>query len=183
MCRTASQASPKSVHAKSFGEEIAVIIEASISTIETMEDRRYVAMLYKDVKMLRSLLHDQLTYVHSSGVTDTKASYIAGIEAGTWDYRCIRRSKQTIKVQKSLALVVNCLSMNLAVGGHLVCMENRDLAVWVCEASIWRLIAVQSSAIVPSAKVTSVWGSDDEGEGDLGFAFISPRNLQSFNIQ
>jgi len=160
-----------------------VIIEASISTIETMEDRRYAAMLYKDVKMLRSLLRDQLTYVHSSGTTDTKASYIAGLEAGTWDYRCIRRSKQTIKVQKSLALVVNCLSMNIAVGGHLVCMENRDLAVWVCEASIWRLIAVQSSAIVPSAKVTSVWGSDDEGEGDLGFAFISPRNLQSFNIQ
>ena len=148
-----------------------------------MEDRRYVAMLYKDVKMLRSLLHDQLTYVHSSGVTDTKASYIAGIEAGTWDYRCIRRSKQTIKVQKTLALVVNCLSMNIAVGGHLVCMENRDLAVWVCEASIWRLIAVQSSAIVPSPKVTSVWGSDDEVEGDLGLAFISPRNLQSFNIQ
>jgi hypothetical protein len=77
-----------------------LIIEASISTIETMEDRRYAAMLYKDVKMLRSLLHDQLTYVHSSGTTDTKASYIAGLEAGTWDYRCIRRSKQTIKVQK-----------------------------------------------------------------------------------
>jgi hypothetical protein len=39
MRRTGSQASPKSVHAKSFGEEIVVIIEASISTIETMEDR------------------------------------------------------------------------------------------------------------------------------------------------
>jgi hypothetical protein len=108
MWRTGSQASPKSVHAKSFGEEIVVIIEASISTIETMEDRRYAAMLYKDVEMLRALLHDQLTYVHSSGTTDTKASYIAGLEAGTWDYRCIRRSKQTIKVQKSLALVSRC---------------------------------------------------------------------------
>jgi Domain of unknown function (DUF4440) len=160
-----------------------VIIEASISTIETMEDRRYAAMLYRDVKMLRSLLHDQLIYVHSSGATDTKASYIAGIETGSCDYRCIRRSKQTIKVQKSLALVVNCLSMNIAAGGHLVYMENRDLAVWICEASIWRLIAVQPSAIIPSAKVTSVWGPGNEVEGDLGLAFISPRNLQGFNIQ
>jgi hypothetical protein len=184
MRRTGSQASPKSVHAKSFGEEIVVIIEASISTIETMEDRRYAAMLYKDVKMLRSLLHDQLTYVHSSGTTDTKASYIAGLEAGTWDYRCIRRSKQTIKVQKSLALVFNYLSMNIAARrDYLLRMENRVLAVWIYEANIWRLIAVQSSAIVPSAKVTSVWGSDDEVEGDLGLAFISPRNLQGFNIQ
>ena len=160
-----------------------MIIEASISTIETMEDRRYAAMLYKDMKMLRSLLHDQLIYVHSSGTTDTKASYIAGLEAGTWDYRCIRRSKQTIKVQGSLALVFKRISMNIAVGGHLVCMENRDLAVWIYEANIWRLIAVQSSAIVPSAQLTSVWGPDDEVEGDLGLAFISPRNLQGFNIQ
>jgi hypothetical protein len=97
----------KSVHVKSFGEEMVMIIEANISQIETMEDRRYAAMLYKDVKMLRSILHDQLTYVHSSGVTDTKASYIAGFETGVWDYRCIRRSKQTIKVHKSLALVFN----------------------------------------------------------------------------
>lgn len=160
-----------------------MIIEASISTIETMEDRRYAAMLYKDVKMLRSLLHDQLTYVHSSGTTDTKASYIAGLEAGTWDYRCIRRSKQTIKVQKSLALVFNRISMNIAVGGRLVCMENRDLAVWIYEANIWRLIAVQSSAILPSAEVASVWGSDDEDEGDPSLAFLNPPNLQGPNIQ
>jgi len=178
-----SIASPKGVHIRSFAEEMMVIIEANISKIETMEDCRYAAMLDKDVKILRSILHDQLTYVHSSGTTDTKASYIAGLEAGTWDYRCLRRSKQTIKVQGSLALVFNCISMNIAVGGHVVCTENRDLAVWICEASIWRLIAVQSSAIIPSAKVTSVWGSDDEVEGDRGLAFISPRNLQGFNIQ
>ena len=119
-----------------------MIIEASISTIETMEGRRYAAMFYKDVKM-RSLLHDPLTYVHSSGTTDTKASYIAGLEAGTWDYRYIRRPKQTIKAQKSLALVFNCLSMNIAVRrDYLLRMENRALAVWIYEANIWRLIAV-----------------------------------------
>jgi hypothetical protein len=168
---------------RSLAEETIVTIERDISKIETMEDRRYAAMLYKDVKMLRSILHDQLTYVHSSGVTDTKASYIAGLEAGVWDYRCIRRSKQTIKVQASLALVFNLLSINIAVSDYLVRMENRDLAVWIYEANIWRLIAVQSSPIVPSAKVTSVWGSDDEVEGNLGLAFISPRNLQRFNIQ
>jgi hypothetical protein len=136
MRKTGSQASPISVHANSLGEEIVVIIEASISTIETLEDRRYAAMLDKDVKMLRSILHDQLTYVHSRGVTDTKASYIAGLETGAWDYKCIRRSKQTIKVQGSVALVFNRISMNIAVGGHLVCMENRDLAVWIYEANI-----------------------------------------------
>jgi hypothetical protein len=149
MCRTASHGSPESIHVQSFGEEMVVTIEASISTIETMEDCRYAAMLDKDVKILRSILHDQLTHVHSSGVTDTKASYIAGLETGVWEYRCIRRSKQTIKVQGSLALVFNRISMNIAAGGHIVCMENRDLAVWINEANIWRLIAVQSSAIPP----------------------------------
>ena len=73
------------VHTNSFGEEMVVIIEAHVSKIETMEDRRYAAMLDKDVKTLRSIFHDQLTHVHSSGVTDTKASYIAGLETGVWD--------------------------------------------------------------------------------------------------
>jgi hypothetical protein len=155
------------VHVNSFAEEMMVIIEADISKIETMEDRRYAAMLDKDMNMLRSILHDQLTYVHSSGVTDTKASYIAGLETGVWDYRCIRRSKQTIRVQGSLALVFNRISMNIAVRGHLVCMENRDLAVWIYEANIWRLIAVQSSAILPSAEVASVWGSDDKDQKEI----------------
>jgi hypothetical protein len=157
-----------------------VIIEASISTIETLEDCRHAAMLDKNVKILRSILHDPLTHVHSSGVTDTKASYIAGLETGVWDYRCIRRSKQTIKVQGSLALVFNRISMNIAVGGHLVCMDNRDLAVWIYEANIRRLIAVHSSAILPSAEVASVWGSDDKVDGDLGLAFDGPQTLQGF---
>ena len=141
-----------------------VIIEANISKMETMEDLRYAAMLYKDVKVLRSILHDRLTYVHSSGVTHTKASYIAGLETGVWNYRSIRRSKQTIKVQESLALVFNRLSMNIAFRGRLVRTENRSLAVWIYEANIWRLIAVQSSAILPATQVTPGWGSDDEDE-------------------
>ena len=159
-----------------------VIIEANVSTIETMEDCRYAVMLDKDVKILRPILHDQLTYVDSNGVTDTKASYIASLETWVWDYRCIRRSKQMIKVQGWLALVFNRISMNSAVGGHIVCMENRDLAVWIYGGNIWRLIAVQSSAILPSAEVASVWGSNDEAAGDRGVAFISLRNLQGFNI-
>jgi len=125
------------------------MMEANISKIETREDHRYAAMLYKDVKMLRSILHDQLTYVHSSGVTDTKVSYIAGLETEVWDYRCIRWSKQTIKVQAALALVFNLLSINIAVSDYLVRIENRARSVWIYEANIWRLIAVHSSAIPP----------------------------------
>ena len=57
--------------------------------------------------------------------------------------------------------------MNIAVRrDYLLRMENRALAVWIYEANIWRLIAVQSSAIAPSADITPVWNSDDEDEGD-----------------
>jgi len=57
--------------------------------------------------------------------------------------------------------------MNIAVRrDYLLRMENRALAVWIYEANIWRLIAMQSSAIVPSADITPVWNSDDEDEGD-----------------
>jgi hypothetical protein len=52
--------------------------------IRNLEDSRYAAMLAKDIDTLNFLLHDDLTYVHSTGDIDTKQSYMAGLNDGTW---------------------------------------------------------------------------------------------------
>ena len=54
--------------------------------IMRLEDERYAAMLAKDVAALERLLHPDLVYMHSSGIADTKASYIAGVRDRVWDY-------------------------------------------------------------------------------------------------
>jgi hypothetical protein len=124
-----------------------------MTDIARLEDERYAAMLDKDIDALERLLHPDLLYMHSSGIADTKASYIAGVRDRVWDYHAITRSDQTVRRHGALALVFNRLKIDLAVRGVAKNLDNRALAVWVADAGAdnnsWRLIALQSG-MVPS---------------------------------
>ena len=67
------------------------------SDIARLEDERYAAMLGKDAAALERLLHTDLVYMHSSGVADSKTSYIAGVRDRVWDYHRIGRSDQSVR--------------------------------------------------------------------------------------
>jgi hypothetical protein len=88
-----------------------------IAGIARLEDERYAAMLGKDIDALERLLHPDLVYMHSSGVADDKASYIAGVRDRVWDYGAIARSDQTVRLHGALALVFNRLKIDLSVRG------------------------------------------------------------------
>jgi Domain of unknown function (DUF4440) len=45
--------------------------------ILALEDKRYAAMCGGDFAALEAMLHDELLYTHSSGLTDTKATWLA----------------------------------------------------------------------------------------------------------
>ena len=119
--------------------------------IRKLEDERCAAMLGKDIATLDRLLHDDLVYVHSSGVADTKASYIARLREGVSEYRSIERSDVSIKVHSHAALVFSRISMSVTVRGQARQVEARVLVVWTPSGdNIWRLIGVQSGAIPPN---------------------------------
>ena len=122
-----------------------------VTDILRLEDERYAATLAKDVDALERLLHSDLVYMHSSGVADSKASYIDGIRERVWDYKSVQRSDQTVKAHNGFALVFNRLVIDIAVKGVERNLNNRALAIWTPEGSSWRLIAMQSGPI-PEAK-------------------------------
>ena len=78
-----------------------------LNEIAALEDARYTAMLKGDVATLERLLHPVLVYMHSSGVADSKASYISGLRDGVWNYQHIERTDQKTfpsSSQQSLSL-------------------------------------------------------------------------------
>src|SRR4051812_14811538 len=99
--------------------------------IPRLEDERYAAMLGKDIPALERLLDDQLVYMHSSGVADTKESYIRGLRDKIWDYRKIERTDQTVTIRANTALVFNRLRISISIRGEHKELDNRALAVWV----------------------------------------------------
>ena len=112
-----------------------------------LEEQRYAAMVHADVEALERLLDPALTYTHSSGVIDTKASYIAGVRDKVWEYQHIVRENERVVLRGNAALVFCRLRIDLRVRGMPRKVDSNALAVWVEEGGQCRLLAVQSCAV------------------------------------
>lgn len=119
-----------------------------LDEIAALEDARYTAMLKGDVATLERLLHPALVYMHSSGVADSKASYISGLRNGVWSYQHIERADPKTVVQGDTALVFNRLLIRVKVRGVHKELDNRAVAVWVRDSNGWRLLGLQSGPTV-----------------------------------
>lgn len=118
------------------------------STLENLEERRYAAMLNADISVLKDLLHDELSYMHSTGELETKESYISGLRKGTSAYKKVRCSDRTIRVHNDIGLVFHRLEADVVFQGNARHLDNRLLAVWSREVDQWRMIGLQSGPVV-----------------------------------
>jgi ketosteroid isomerase-like protein len=118
-----------------------------VEEIAALEDRRYAAMVAKDVATLDELLDEKLIYMHSSGVADTKASYLKGLQTGVWDYHQVDRSDLRTEIDGDVALVFGKLSIRITIRGEYKAFDSRALAVWHRRGGTWHLLAVQSGAM------------------------------------
>ena len=57
--------------------------------ILALEDKRFGAMIARDFKALEAMLHGDLLYTHSSGVTDTKATWLQSMQSGKTKYKSV----------------------------------------------------------------------------------------------
>ncbi|SCX72529.1 nuclear transport factor 2 family protein [Variovorax sp. EL159] len=123
--------------------------DETIERIRQLDDERYAAMVAKDVDSLEKLLDDKLIYMHSSGVADTKATYIEGLSTGVWDYHGIDREELRHQIDGDVALMFSRLFIRMTNRGTYKEFGSHALAVWVKKSGIWRLLAVQSGGLPP----------------------------------
>jgi hypothetical protein len=112
-----------------------------------LEEQRYRAMRAADLATLDRLMDDELTYTHSSGVVDTKATYLAGIRDKVWEYKSIARDNERVIIRGNCALVFCRLRIELAVRGTPKKVDSNALAVWIRDGQHARLAAVHSSPV------------------------------------
>ena len=115
--------------------------------VHELEEQRYRAMLSADLATLDRLLDDGLTYTHSSGVVDTKASYLAGVRDKVWEYKNISRENERVVARGSCALVFCRLRIDVCVRGTPKKVDSNALAVWIQDGQQCRLLAVHSAAV------------------------------------
>ena len=94
------------------------------------EDARYAAQMGDDYGALQKLLGNDLVYVHSSAVVDTKASYIDSMKSGTVKYRVMRRSDVTVRTYGCVAIISGLGNFDVTVKGQDMAVEIRFHSIW-----------------------------------------------------
>lgn len=94
------------------------------------------AMLTHDVAAMNKLLHPDITYCHSSGITQDKATVLAKV-GGSASFEYI---DTTIRIHGNVALVKNVTDMRSAATKDTPNRLN-VLYVWVKGADGWQMIA------------------------------------------
>jgi len=118
------------------------------NTILGLEAKRIAAMVNKDLPTLDALLADDLSYTHSGGTTDTKASFLEQI-----------RAKE--ERHNYLAVDYSDTSVIAIPGGNGVVVRGRArirlegiasyavlfLNVWALRDGAWKMVAWQATRI------------------------------------
>src|SRR5690606_2992955 len=104
-----------------------------------------LAMINPDKEVLGNLVSDELSYGHSSGNIEDKASFIETLVSGKSNFVDITLSEQTIQIVDNTALVRhNLLATTHDTGKAPGNVNLGILLVWVKQKSEWKLIARQA---------------------------------------
>ena len=101
------------------------------SEILGLEGERCAAMLSGDEPAMRRLFHDDMIFTHSSGLAETKASFIGSIASGKFDYKRIEQSKERVRLYGDTALVSGQAVIDIDVDGAPRKLNLCYLAAWV----------------------------------------------------
>lgn len=121
--------------------------EAAVAEVLELEERRFAAMVAKDTATLDELFAEELSYTHSNASVDTKASFLAAIEARRFDYRSVTCSDRRTVVIGDAALLTGRAQIEVVAGGREVHLDARFTITYVRRDGRWQFLAWQSTSI------------------------------------
>ena len=124
--------------------------KAVIATLEAMAK----ATIDKDPATLSKIYGEDLTYAHSSALTETKAQVLANIKGERVPGTHMKFSGTTIRIYGDVALAKGVVDFRNGAPGNLV--DNNLNILWVLVRRPqgphgWQIVARQTTRIGPSA--------------------------------
>jgi ketosteroid isomerase-like protein len=102
------------------------------------------AMIDGDKAGLEKITADQLSYGHSSGKVEDKASFVDNIVTGKSDFVTIELTNQTVTVAGDAAIVRHALSATTNDNGNAGSVKLNILLIWQKQKGQWKLLARQA---------------------------------------
>ncbi len=111
-----------------------------VADITAAERTLYRAMIAQDCEVLKTLLADDVVYIHSTAVAETKDGYLAGIRNGLYDYGSIDGNDVTIRRYGDVAVQTGTVTMSVgARNAPKAPITLLFTLVWKRDQQRWRL--------------------------------------------
>ncbi|MGW6725672.1 nuclear transport factor 2 family protein [Nocardia sp. NPDC055029] len=117
------------------------------STIRTLEEARYAAVLAGDIDAFAATAHPRLLYTHSNAEVDTLDTYLGKLRTGHYVYHSIDHPVHQIVVVGDTAVVSGEMHADITAGGVRKQLANRAQAIWVRANDQWLLLAYGPTVI------------------------------------
>ncbi len=127
---------PMWVNAQSPAEKL--ILDTELLRFKTMVDG--------DTSRLRSMLSDDLIYLHSNGLQETKAQHLAAIGSGRINYQTmVREPGVLVRRYGKMAIVNGKVKVKVLLDGNPITVTLLYSAVYGRQKKSWLLLNWQST--------------------------------------
>jgi len=110
------------------------------AAIAAAEQSLYGAMIAQDFTALRELLADDVVYIHSTAVAESKDAYLDGVRDGLYDYAAIDSRDVTLRILGDAAIQTGTVVMSVGVRHEpKTPITLLFTLVWKREPQGWRL--------------------------------------------
>jgi hypothetical protein len=117
-------------------------------TVTQREAELYRAMLAFDYSALDGLLSDDVSYIHSTGVVESKSEYFAGLQRGLYEYGDIQILSANTQIIGAAAVTSGVMEMLVGAGGsEKGTIRLQHVLIWRKEAETWRLLLRQATRL------------------------------------
>jgi len=111
-----------------------------------VDDARTAALIAADRPALDRTLAGELRYVHSNGLTQDRATYLAAAVGGAMQYRVIKPlERQARPLSGTVALLTGSNHVEVVLNGKPLQANVLYTAVYVQEGGAWKMTAWQST--------------------------------------
>jgi ketosteroid isomerase-like protein len=111
------------------------------------EDARYAAQMKNDFAAMERLFGDDLVYVHSSTVIDTKASFIESMRSGNVRYHKMTRGDVKVRAYGCVAIISGAGSFEVTARGQDMRLDLLFTAVWAKRAAGLQFVSWQATRL------------------------------------
>lgn len=124
--------------------------EAPLAAVQAADDARVAATTSPDREKLGAIFSDELRYSHSTGVVDTKTSFIDVLMSGKTKYQQIDYVERKFTFPApGIALMTGSAKLKIVAEAGTMEPTLAFLAVWRLEEGKWRFLAWQSCKLTP----------------------------------